>query len=106
MKDETLKTLKDISNKLDQLVILWKLNNPQIINDFKNKIKRDKIFSKILEYADGSLTYSELSKEVATNTNSAEITVLKKISRLKDWKILITERKGKGVYYKNSGLLD
>jgi DNA-binding transcriptional regulator PaaX len=98
--------LKEISKKLDRLVILMKLSNRAALEDFKKKIERDKVAVKILENADGSLTYSDLSKKVATDLGMAEITVKKKISDMKEIGILSINRKGKEAYYENSGLLD
>jgi len=106
MKDENTEILKELSHKLDQLIALWKLNNREALEKLKKEIKKDKVFSKILEYADGSLTYSDLSKKVANEVGVAEITVKQKLSTLKDKKILITKRTGREVYYENSGLFD
>lgn len=106
MKEENTEILKEIAHKLDQLIALWKLNNREVLEKFEREIKKDKVFSKILEYADGSLSYSELSKKVADETKFAEITVKQKLSALKDKRVLITKRKGREVYYENSGLLD
>ncbi|MCW3130703.1 MAG: BlaI/MecI/CopY family transcriptional regulator [Methanophagales archaeon] len=106
MSDENTEILKEMSHKLDQLIALWKLNNRETLEKFEREIKKDKVFSKILEYADGSLSYSELSKKVADETKFAEITVKQKLSALKDKGVLITKRKGREVYYENSGLLD
>lgn len=106
MVDGDIEVLKEISHKLDQLIALWKLDNWESLKKFEKEIKKDKIYSKILKYADGSLSYSDLSKRVANETGAAEITVNKKISILKERKILITRRKGRYVYYDNSGLLD
>lgn len=103
---DTAALLKEISKKLDRLVILMKLSNRAALGDFKKKIERDKVAVKILENADGSLTYSDLSKKVATDLGMAEITVKKKISDMKEIGILSINRKGKEAYYENSGLLD
>lgn len=106
MADEDLEVLKEISHKLDQLIALWKLDNWESLKKFEKEIKKDKVYSKVLKYADGSLSYSDLSKKVANETGAAEITVKQKISILKERKILITKRKGRFVHYENSGLLD
>jgi biotin operon repressor len=103
---EEKELLRDISKKLDQIVVLTKLSNKHAIDEFKKKIRRDKVASKILETADGSLTYSDLSEKVATDLGIAKITVKKRISTLKELGILIINRKGKESYYENSGLLD
>lgn len=106
MNDENTELLKEIAHKFDQLIALWKLNNREVLEKFKKELKEDKVYSKILEYADGSITYSDLSKKVEDEVGVAEITVKRKLSTLKDRKILITKRKGREVYYENSGLLD
>jgi len=103
---DSIALLKEISKKLDHLVILMKLTNRAVLEDFKKKLERDKVALKILESADGSSTYSDLSKKVATDLGVAEITVKKKISDMKELGILTVTRKGKEAYYENSGLLD
>lgn len=105
MKKE-LEILKEISNKLDQLIILTKLNSLDIIEKYKIKIRGDKVFAKILDYSDGSLSYSKLCEKVSKDLGVAEITVRKKISELKEMGFLITERKGRQVYYASSGLFE
>jgi len=106
MSDKNTKILQEISRKLDQLIILGKLTNRSLLEDFKKEVTRDPIYSKILEYADGSLSYSALAKKVAEDTESAEITVKLKISRLKEMGLLVSIRKGREVYYRNSGLFE
>ena len=98
--------LKEISHKLDQLIILTKLSNLQIIEKYKSKVRGDKVFAKILDCSDGSLDYSELCEKVAKELGVAEITVMKKVSELKEMGFLITERKGRKVYYVTSGLFE
>jgi DNA-binding transcriptional ArsR family regulator len=98
--------LKEISHKLDQLIILTKLNNREIIEKYKTKIHGDKVFAKILDYSDGSLSYSKLCNKVSKELGVAEITVMKKVSELKEMGFLVTERKGKEVYYATSGLFE
>ena len=104
-KDETA-VLKEIAHKLDQLIILLKLSNRDILNKFKKEVQKDIVSTRILELADGTLTYSDLSKKVSGEMGVAEITVKKKISRLKEMGFLITRREGRQVYYENSGLFE
>lgn len=106
MSDENTEILKELSHKLDQLIALWKLNNREALEKFEKEMKKDKVYSKILDYADGSLSYSQLTKKVVEEVGGAEITVMKKLSTLKDKKVLTTKRKGREVYYENSGLFD
>jgi len=98
--------LKEISHKLDQLIVLTKLGNLNVIADYKRKILGDNVSAKILEYSDGSLSYSQLAEKVSQELDVAEITVKKKVADLKDMGFLITERRGKQVYYTNSGLFE
>jgi DNA-binding transcriptional ArsR family regulator len=100
------KILKEISHKLDQLIILTKLNSLDIIKQYKAKIRRDKISAKILDYSDASLSYSKLVEKVSKELGVAEITVMKKISELKEMGFLVSERKGREVYYDKSGLFE
>ena len=104
MKEE-IKILKEISRKLDQLISLLKLSNLDTLNKISTDIMKDKISVKILELADGTLSYSDLTKMVSKELGVAEITVKKKIARLRKMGLLISKRKGKEVYYENSGLL-
>lgn len=106
VSEESTKVLKEISHKLDQLIILWKLGNRDTIESFKREIKRDKVSSKILDYANGTLTYSGLTKKVANEMKVAEITVMKKISKLREMGFLIGRKEGREVYYENSGLFE
>lgn len=106
MPEDNTVLLKEISKKLGSLIILMKLSNRAALEDFKRKIDRDKIAVKILEVADGTITYSDLSKKVAADLGVAEITVKKKISEMKELGVLSISRKGKEAYYENSGLLD
>jgi DNA-binding transcriptional ArsR family regulator len=103
---EQLEALKEISRKLDQLIILTKLSNRDIITKYKSNIRGDKVFGKILDYSDGSLSYSELYEKISKELGVAEITVMKKVSELKEMGFLITERKGRKVYYATSGLFE
>jgi DNA-binding transcriptional regulator PaaX len=96
--------LKEISHRLDQLIILTKLNSMETIEKYKAMVRGDKVSSKILDYSDGSLSYSDLCEKVSKELGVAEITVRKKVSNLKEMGFLVTEREGKRVYYTTSGL--
>jgi DNA-binding transcriptional ArsR family regulator len=100
------KILKEISHKLDQLIILTKLNSLEKIKKFKINIRSDKISAKILDYSDGSLSYSKLVEKVSKELGVAEITVMKKISDLKEMGFIIKERKGREVFYDKSELFE
>lgn len=103
---EELEILKEVSHKLDQLIILTKLNSLDLIKKYKTKIRKDKVFAKISDSSDGSLNYSELCEKVSNELGVAEITVMKKVSELKEMGFLVTERKGRKVYYNTSGLFE
>lgn len=103
---EQLEILKEISRKLDQLIILTKLSNLDIIAEYRKHIRGDKVASKVLDYSDGSLSYSEICEKVSIELGVAEITVRKKITNLKEMGFLVTERRGRQVYYDTSGLFE
>jgi len=98
--------LREISYKLDQLIILTKLSSQDIIEKYRAKVRGDKVFAKIINYSDGTLNYSQLSEKISKELGVAEITVMKKLSELKEMGFLVTERRGKQVYYKSSGLFE
>lgn len=98
--------LTEISRKLDQLIILLKLSNRAVLSEYKRQLERDKVYVRIMEIADSSLSYSDISKKLHDELGVAEITVKKKIAELKAMGLLIATRKGREVYYENSGLLD
>jgi len=101
-----LEVLKEISKKLDQMLILSKLSNRDTLEEFKKKIRGDKVFGKILDFSDGSLTSSDLQKKVAKKMGVAEITVRKKISELREMGFLVAKKEGREVYYEKSDLFD
>ncbi len=105
MVEESEKLLGEISRKLDQLVVLLKISNRDSLEEFRAEIGRDDIAARILERADGTLAYSDLSRAVAGDMNVAEITVKRKIATLREMGVLIARREGRGVYYEDSGLL-
>jgi len=98
--------LAEISRKLGQLIVLLKLSNRATLEDYKKQLERDKVYTRILEISDGSLSYSDISKKISEELGVADITVKKKIAELKAMGLLIASRKGREVYYENSGLLD
>ena len=98
------KLLAEILEKLQNIELLLKIGNREVISRFQDEIKKDRISKRILGLADGTLGYSDLAKKVALNEHVAEITVKKKISYLKANGFLITRREGKEVFYENSDL--
>jgi DNA-binding transcriptional ArsR family regulator len=102
-KDEML---SEISDKLDTLIALMKIGNRDALEEYRQRISKDKVCSKIMEKLEEPLTYGVLCKKVAEELAMAEITVRKKISELKDMGLLKTVKKGREVYYEKSGLVD
>lgn len=105
MEKEELEVLREMSRKLDLLVTLLKLSNRDVLERFREEVKKDKVATKILELANEPITYSDLVRKVATETGAAEITVKKKISMLKEMGFLMSRREGREVYYENTGLI-
>ncbi|MHA1828347.1 MAG: hypothetical protein ACTSX6_06835 [Candidatus Heimdallarchaeaceae archaeon] len=103
---EELKVLNEISKKLDQLIILGKLTNWDILERYEKEIKKDIIYSKIIEYADGSISSTDLAKKVASETSSAEITVKVRMAKLRDMGFLTARKDGREVFYEKSGLFE
>ena len=106
MEKNEMAILREISHKLDQLIVLLKLSNRNGLNQFKKEVQKDRVSVRILELADGTITYSDLSKKISEEMGVAEITVKKKISRLREMGFLIARREGRQVYYENSGLFE
>jgi DNA-binding transcriptional regulator PaaX len=98
--------LAEMSRKLDQLITLMKMSNMAVLEEYRRRLERDRVYVRILEVSDGSLSYSRLSKKLSQELGVAEITVKKKIADLKEMGALVTIRKGGEVFYVNSGLMD
>lgn len=98
--------LANILEKLQNIELLLKIGNREVIDKFQNEIKKDRVSKTILGLADGTLSYSDLAKKVSQNEDVAQITVKKKISNLKSIGFLITKREGNSVYYEKSDLFD
>jgi len=103
---ESIAILKEISKKLDQLIILEKISNKSILEGYSKEIKDDQVSYKILLYADGSITSSDLTKKISSETGSAEITVKVKLAKLREMGFLIYRKEGREVFYEKSGLFE
>lgn len=90
-----LDVLKEISKKLDQMIILSKLSNRDTLEEFKKKIRGDKVSKKLLDYSDGSLTTSQLIQKVVKKLGASTRTVEGKISDLKKNAFLIARKEGR-----------
>ena len=100
------KLLAEILEKLQNIELLLKIGNREVIDKFQDEIKKDRVSKRILDFANGTLSYSDLAKKVAQNEDVAEITVKKKISNLKNNGFLLAKREGNAVYYEKSDLFD
>jgi DNA-binding transcriptional ArsR family regulator len=98
--------LKEISRKLSQLIILFRMTNRKEIDEMKKEIKKDKVARSILELADGSLSVKSLREKISESTKVSEVTVRRRIYELVDKGALTVNRKGKENFYENSGLYD
>ena len=103
---EEITLLKEISRKLSQLIILFKMTNQEKIDDFRKEIKNDRVARSILELADGSLSVKSLKEKVAKSTKVSEKTAERRIYELVDKGALIVNRKGRENFYETSGLYD
>jgi Fic family protein len=103
---EEVKLLKEMSRKLSQLIVLTKLSNSKVIEDTKKEIRKDKASRTVLDLADGSLSSSQLKEKVMAQTKVSEPTVKRRIAGLVEKGALTFVRKGKEIYYENSGLYD
>ena len=101
-----LELLKDISDKLTQLLILTRLENSKEIADFKEEIDNDPILQSILKLTDGTLSSANIKEKVKAQTGESERTITRRIATLMEKGALIAIRKGKEIYYDKSGLYD
>jgi len=99
-------TLKDVVDRLDQLIVLLKLANRDIIRKIKEGIMKDPVSRKILELADGTREYTVLAEEVSKATGKSVRTVKARISDLSEKGVIRGVRKKGKVYYQPTGLYD
>jgi hypothetical protein len=71
MTDE-IDLLKEISRKLSQLLVLTKLSNSKAIAETKEEIKKDPVYLALLNLADGSLSYSQITAKVVEQTKASD----------------------------------
>jgi len=96
----------EISRKLDSIITLLMLSNMDEFKKAKEELTKDKVAQSIISKANGAISYSDLSKEVAKELQAAEITVRRKISDLKSIGVIIGSRKGREVFYQVSPLFE
>jgi DNA-binding transcriptional ArsR family regulator len=106
MSQKESEQLAEISRKLDQLIALLKIGSRKTLEEYKRQLQQDKVYLRILEITNSPLSYSDIVKRSHEELGVAEITVKKKIAELKAMGLLIAIRKGREVYYENSGILD
>jgi hypothetical protein len=99
-----LSVLQEISDKLNQLLILTRLANSKAIMEFKEEIEKDPVFQAILEIADETLSSSELKVKVTEKTKASEPTIKRRIAVLMEKGALYAKKKGHEIYYCDSGL--
>jgi|Deesub1362A_J573_1020465.scaffolds.fasta_scaffold00078_13 predicted transcriptional regulator len=99
-------TLKDVVDRLDQLIVLWKLTHQEMIEKVRKEIEKDLVSMKILELADGTKEYTVLVEEVAKVTGKSTRTVKGRISELAGKGVIRGIRKGGKVYYQPTSIFD
>jgi DNA-binding protein H-NS len=105
MGEEINELLREISEKLDQLIVLARLEKMDAIKRLSEKVRKNPVLSKIVELSKENLSSSELKRKVAQATRKSEPRVEQCIYKLVDDGVLVPVRKGREIYYKNSGLL-
>lgn len=105
MSDE-VKLLREISRKLSQLIVLTKLSSSKVIEETKKKIRKDKVCQALLDLADGVLGATQLKQKVIAIAKVSQDTVERRIYLLVEKGALIPNRKGREIFYENSGLYD
>ena len=97
--------LKSIVHKLDVIIAISRLANKERIDAYSTQMKQDAVYAKILENTIEPMTYGNLSRAVAEATNTAEITVKRKIADLREIGAVAVKRQGREAMYENTGLL-
>ena len=98
--------LYDISKKLDRIIALAQIGLSTQPVSLRTEIKKEKVSMKILEYADGVLSASELQKKVSDEADVSERTVKKRLSELVDKGLILSVRDGTSIFYINSGIVE
>ena len=99
-----LSVLQEILEKLSQLLTLTRLANFQVISDFKKEIKKDRLLELIQDLADDTLTASELKAKVKKAMKVSDDTIERRIAVLMEKGALYAKKRGKEIYYGDSGL--
>lgn len=104
MSQEELQVLKSIDFKLDQLILLMKMSNRQELNETKRQLQQDRQYASILEICAQPTAYGDIVNQVVPATGISERTAKSKIAQLRELGVLVSSRRGREVYYVDSGL--
>ena len=104
MQNKELDVLREISQKLDHLIVLSKLSNRNTLQTIRKEIEEDRAYTAILAYATGELNASELKETVEKETGLTSRTIERRVRELIDMGFLISRKKGREVYYEASAL--
>ena len=105
MSEET-EILERIEARISQLVILTKLMNSKALDEARHELQSDKDYMKILEVCGEPTSFNNILSRVSADTGVSRRTVQSKLSHLKSKGVLLSSRRGREVYYFDSGLLD
>lgn len=98
--------LSQVVRKLDQVVVLLKLANQQVIKETWDQVNKDDVSRTLLELSDGSLESGELQKRVAEATAKTTRTVQARMAELVRQGVLSPFRQGNKVFYSKSELFE
>jgi hypothetical protein len=104
-EEDTVMLLKEISRKLDQLIILTKMGRQEEIRKIAANVRGDPILGEIRKLSDGTVLSSQIKSMVSKATSKSESLVEKKIYELVDDGVIVPIRKGREIYYIDSGLI-
>lgn len=93
-----------VIRRLDQIVVLLKLANQQVIKESWDRVNKDDVSRTVLELSDGSVESGDLQKRVAQTTGKSVRTVQARMAELVRQGILSPARQGSKVFYEKSDL--
>ena len=88
------------------MIALLKIDLNEKLSALKSEIEHDEVSKKVLEYADDTLSYTQLKYKIAEELDVHEITVRRRIAHLSNKGLISGRRVGREVYYLNSGLIE
>jgi Fic family protein len=98
--------LKEISAKLSELIVLSRLSNSKAIAETRKEMKEDQVAQAILDFADGTMSASQIYEKVIEKAKTSEPTVKRRIAYLLEKGAIAAVKKRKETYYKNTGLYE